>query len=182
MKPRHPTRTTLFAASKRLGSVRVCRQHRVFRHVHRANRTIPRTGQSRQEINALGRSIFHECDLHGRETHTWGIATYPIVQGYDAYGNRDLLCALRDAAAGFNASIFPNATTDQIWENIKNKRPWDCDINPGHTKNLIAQNAQCTTWVLEVLSSAGINLPFVVDHCDLGNKKALNPFQSQHPT
>jgi RHS repeat-associated protein len=63
--------------------------------------------------NALGHSTFHEYDLQGRETYTWGPATYPVVQGYDTYGQRNLLRTFRDTNADFNSPSFPlNAIGD----------------------------------------------------------------------
>ena len=52
-------------------------------------------GQLHQEVNALGQTTFHQYDLLGREIYTWGSATYPVAQGYDAYGQRNLLRTFR---------------------------------------------------------------------------------------
>jgi hypothetical protein len=101
------SRTALFVASKRLGGVCVGGRSSVFRHGHEDNRRIPGAGKFRQQINALGHSTFHEYDLQGRETYTWGPATYPVVQGYNAYGQRNLLRTFRDTNADFGTSIFP---------------------------------------------------------------------------
>jgi YD repeat-containing protein len=68
-------------------------------------------GQLRQMTNALGHSTFHEYDLLGRETYTWGPATYPVVQGYNVYGQRNLLRTFRDTNADFSTSIFPTTAT-----------------------------------------------------------------------
>ena len=91
MNPRHLTRIAFFAASKRLGGVRVRGCRGAFKCVHRTNCSFFGSGQLRQPANALGHSTFHEYDLFGRETYTWGAATYPTVQGYNACGQRHLL-------------------------------------------------------------------------------------------
>ena len=72
MNPRHLTRIAFLAASKRLGGVRVYGRRSVFKCVYRKNCSFSGAGQLRQEINALGHSTFHECDLHELETYTWG--------------------------------------------------------------------------------------------------------------
>ena len=64
-------------------------------------------GQLRQEINALGDGTFHEYNLRGRETYTWGPATYPTIQGYDVYGQRNSLKTFRDIGVDFNTPFFP---------------------------------------------------------------------------
>mgnify|MGYP000928638826 CR=1 FL=1 len=64
-------------------------------------------GWLHQETNALGQTTFHQYDLLGRETYTWGSATYPVAQGYDAYGQLNLLRTFRDINANFAGTNFP---------------------------------------------------------------------------
>ena len=64
-------------------------------------------GQLHQETNALGQTTFHQYDRLGREIYTWGLATYPVAQGYDAYGQRNLLRTFRDTNANFAGANFP---------------------------------------------------------------------------
>ena len=64
-------------------------------------------GQLHQETNALGQATFHQYDLLGREIYTWGSATYPVAQGYDAYGQLNLLRTFRDTNANFAGVSFP---------------------------------------------------------------------------
>ena len=64
-------------------------------------------GQLHQETNALSQTTFHQYDLLGREVYTWGSATYPVAQGYDAYGQRNLLRTFRDTNANFAGGNFP---------------------------------------------------------------------------
>ena len=64
-------------------------------------------GQLHQETNALAQTTFHQYDLLGREVYTWGSATYPVGQGYDAYGQLNLLRTFRDTNANFAGGNFP---------------------------------------------------------------------------
>ena len=113
MNPRHLTRIAFLAASKRLGGMRVHGRRSVSQQFNQAKSRHLRVGQLRQQANALGRSTFHEYDLFGREVYTWGPATYPTVQGYDTYGQRNLLRTFRDTSADFSNAVFPlNATGD----------------------------------------------------------------------
>ena len=106
MNPRRLTRIAFFAASKRLGGVRVHGRRSVSQQFNQAKSRHLRVGQLRQQANALGHSTFHEYDLFGRETYTWG-PTYSTVQDYDAYGQRNLLRTFRDTSADFSSAIFP---------------------------------------------------------------------------
>ncbi|MDR2429812.1 MAG: hypothetical protein LBD14_02755, partial [Puniceicoccales bacterium] len=91
-------------------------------YVYYANGVVG-AGQLRQEINALGHSTFHEYDLLGREVYTWSPATYPVVQGYNAYGQRDLLRTFRDTNADFSTSLFPTTATGDT-------TTWTYDVPP----------------------------------------------------
>ena len=75
-------------------------------YTYRGNGTVG-AGQLHQETNALGQTTFHQYDLLGRETYTWGSATYPVAQGYNVYGQRNLLRTFRDTNANFAGASFP---------------------------------------------------------------------------
>jgi RHS repeat-associated protein len=68
-------------------------------------------GQLSSATNTLGNIAYYHYDLYGRETQTWGNAVYPSIQGYDAYGERNLLQTFRDASNNFSGSTFPASVT-----------------------------------------------------------------------
>ena len=103
---RHSNYSTItFNAQGRVAAITDAAGHATT-YTYYGNGTVG-AGQLHQETDALGQTTFHQYDLLGREIYTWGSATYPVAQGYDAYGQQNLLRTFRDTNANFAGASFP---------------------------------------------------------------------------